>query len=138
MKTGHCSCGQVTFQSQGPWRDVIACHCEECRRTSGHFWAATAVPEKALEITQGAGLKWFRASDVATRGFCAGCGASLFYKHDDKDYIAVAAGCLDQPSGLKMVEEVFTHEKGDYYSLSEGVRHHDLWFGAWTSEDGQR
>ncbi len=135
MKTGHCSCGQVAFRSEGPWRDIISCHCEECRRTSGHIWAATAVPETALELTEDAGLKWFRASDVATRGFCTGCGASVFYKHDDKDYVAIAAGCLDQPTGLKMVEEVFTHEKGDYYPLSDGIVHHELWSAAWKAED---
>lgn len=135
MKTGHCQCGQVAYQSQGPWRDIISCHCEECRRTSGHFWAATAVPTEALELTCDDGLKWFRASDVATRGFCTGCGSSIFYRHDDKSYTAIAAGTLDQPTGLKMVEEVFTHEKGDYYDLSDNVAHHENWSEAWKAED---
>lgn len=135
MNTGHCVCGQVAFRSEGPWRDIISCHCEECRRTSGHFWAATAVPKDKLEITRDEGLKWFRASEAATRGFCTGCGASLFYKHDDKDYIAVAAGCLDRPTGLKLVEEVFASEKGDYYSLSENIPHHDQWSAAWKTKD---
>ncbi len=131
LKTGKCACGAVTFQSLGPWRDIISCHCDECRRTTGHFWAATAVPEGALKLTNAAGLKWFRSSDVAKRGFCTGCGASLFYKHDDKDYIAIGAGCLDGETGLKMVEEVFTHEKGDYYALSEDVTHSTAWSEAW-------
>lgn len=133
MKTGQCQCGAVTFQSKGPWRDIIACHCEECRRTTGHFWAATAVPQEALEITNDAGLKWFRASDVARRGFCTGCGASLFYQHDSKDYIAIGAGCLDGVSGLKLVEEVFTHEKGDYYDLSPDLKHSAAWSDAWKT-----
>ncbi len=135
MKSGRCQCGQVSYQSTGPWRDVITCHCDECRRTSGHFWAATAVPTEALEITRDDGLKWFRASKVASRGFCTGCGSSLFYKHDDKSYTAIAAGTLDQPTGLKLVEEVFTHEKGDYYDLSPNVVHHENWSAAWKAED---
>ncbi|NOX73004.1 MAG: GFA family protein [Alphaproteobacteria bacterium] len=133
-KTGACACGKVTFQSEGPWRDIIACHCNECRRMSGHFWAATAVPEAALEITSDAGLKWFRSSDVARRGFCTGCGASLFYKHDDKGYVAIGAGCLDGDSGLFMIEEVFTHEKGDYYALTNGILHSDSWSEEWKND----
>ncbi|MBZ0128791.1 MAG: GFA family protein [Rhodobacteraceae bacterium] len=135
MKTGRCECGQVNYRSEGPWRDVIACHCRACRRTSGHFWAATAVPTEALELTRVEGLQWFRASKFASRGFCTGCGASLFYKHDDKDYIAISAGSLDEPTGLNMVEEVFTHEKGDYYALSEGIPHREVWSENWRSKD---
>lgn len=135
MKTGSCACGAVTFQSNGPWRDVISCHCDECRRTSGHFWAATAVPHKALEITNDSGLKWYRSSEIAQRAFCAECGANLFYKHDAKDYTAISAGCLDGATGLAMVEEVFTAEKGDYYALTAGLPHHDQWSEAWKTDD---
>lgn len=134
LRTGACACGNVTFQSHGPWRDIISCHCEECRRITGHFWAATAVPEEELEITKDAGLQWRRSSDFAKRGFCTGCGASLFYRHDDKGYVAIGAGCLDDDSGLKMVEEVFAHEKGDYYELSPGVTHTENWSESWKSE----
>ena len=135
MKTGQCECGRVAYQSEGPWRDVISCHCEECRRTSGHFWAATAVPADSLEITSGDTLKWFRASEVASRAFCTECGSSLFYRHDEKSYIAVGAGTLDGATGLKLVEEVFCHEKGDYYDLTDGVAHHDMWSAAWKAKD---
>jgi len=134
MKTGRCECGQVTFQSEGPWRDIIACHCKQCRRTSGHFWAATAVPANALEVTNDAGLKWFRSSGFASRGFCTGCGASLFFRHAAKSYIAISAGCLDGETGLRMVEEVFTADKGDYYGLSPDLKHHDTWSEAWRDD----
>ncbi len=138
MKTGRCECGSVKYQSAGPWRDIISCHCETCRRTSGHFWAATAVPAEALEITHDEGLTWFRSSDVAKRGFCDRCGASLFYQHDSKSYIAVAAGSLDAPTGLKLVEEVFTHEKGNYYTLTPNLPHHEMWSQAWKTQDEAR
>lgn len=137
MKTGRCECGAVQYQSSGPWREVIACHCETCRRTSGHFWAATAVPADALKVTKGDGLVWFDSSPVAKRGFCNKCGSSLFYRHQDKPYIAVAAGTLDQPTGLHLVEEVFCHEKGDYYALTAGITQHDDWSASWSAEDAK-
>ncbi|HGG64526.1 MAG TPA: GFA family protein, partial [Rhodobacteraceae bacterium] len=39
MKTGGCLCGAVTYVVNGPLRDVIACHCTQCRKSSGHHVA---------------------------------------------------------------------------------------------------
>ena len=40
--TCHCLCKGVHYEVHGPLRPVVFCHCEMCRRTSGHFVAATA------------------------------------------------------------------------------------------------
>lgn len=133
-KTGKCECGAVAYQSEGPWRDIIACHCTQCRRLTGHYWAATAVPAESLELTHDEGLAWRRSSDFARRGFCNSCGSAMFYQHDEKDYIAIGAGTLDGPTGLKMVEEVFAADKGDYYQLSQGIPHHATWSKAWKDD----
>ena len=39
--TSDCLCGVVRYEVRGPLRPVIACHCTQCRRTSGPFVAAT-------------------------------------------------------------------------------------------------
>jgi len=131
MRTGQCECGDVKYRSAGPWRHIIACHCRQCRRLSGHHWAATAVPAEALDITEDAGLVWRRSSEFAQRGFCSSCGSSLFYRPDGKDYIAIGAGTLDDTKGLQFVEEVFTGDKGDYYGLLPDTIHSGDWSKAW-------
>ena len=40
--TGGCACGSVRYQVVGELRDVINCHCEPCRRFTGHFMTGTA------------------------------------------------------------------------------------------------
>ena len=47
---GSCECGDVTYTVTGPLRPTIACHCTQCRKTSGHYWAATQVPNTHLTI----------------------------------------------------------------------------------------
>jgi len=135
-RSGGCECGAVRYRSAGPWREIIACHCQQCRRTSGHFWAATAVPAEALVLDEDRGLTWFRSSGVASRGFCAGCGASLFYRHDDKSYVAIGAGTLDDDVGLRLTQEVYVEAKGGYYALSAGVPHCAGFDGNWQAENG--
>jgi len=77
MHKGSCECGAVAFELSGELRPPIACHCTQCRKTSGHYWAATQVDTENLKITKDDGLKWFRSSDWARRGFCMECGSSV-------------------------------------------------------------
>jgi len=115
--TGSCACGAVRFEFSAPLRPVIACHCGTCRRTSGHYWAATQCHRRNLALIEDRGLKWFDSSDFARRGFCAECGASLFFERHDSGRISIAAGALDAPTHLQVVEHICTAEAGDYYDL---------------------
>lgn len=112
---GSCLCGSVVFEVAGPLRPVIACHCTQCRKQSGHFWAATSAPRAALTMIEDRGLRWFHASPAARRGFCAGCGAFLFWEPAGDDTISFAAGCLDGPTGLAIAESWYEEDAGDYY-----------------------
>ena len=117
--TGHCLCGAVRFRTVGPLREVIACHCSQCRRQTGHHYAATNVRDDALSIEGGENVNWYRASDAAGRGFCRTCGSALFWKGDGTDYTSIMAGAFDQPTGLKMGIHIFCADKGDYYEIAD-------------------
>lgn len=115
LRSGSCLCGGVRFVAEGPLRDVWACHCGQCRRTSGHYWAATSVPLERLRLISDDTLAWFHSSAIARRGFCRRCGASLFRKPVGEELVAVAAGALDGPTGLQTVRHIHTEDAGDYY-----------------------
>ncbi len=122
--TGRCECGAVRFALRGPPRPVINCHCAMCRRLHGHFAAYTAVAPDALLLVEQRGLRWYRSSDIAERGFCGECGASLFWRPAHGRYVAVAAGALDPPTGLRTAAHIFVADKGDYYDLSDDLPRH--------------
>ena len=117
--TGRCDCGAVTFEVTGARDTVSVCHCGQCRRTSGHVWAATNAPFDQLKFTNDAGLKWYTSSDWAKRGFCAECGSSLFYRLNDEAGIGIAAGALDGPTGMTVERHIFCANKGDYYTIAD-------------------
>jgi len=130
--TGSCLCGAVRYEINGPLRKVVYCHCEQCRKTSGHFVAATAVDHEHLHITEDSGLTWFESSDIAKRGFCNQCGSSLFWSPSHGQYMGIMAGALDAPTGLASREHIHTDDASDYYELSDGLpqfaqEHADLW-----------
>ena len=119
--TGGCLCGAVRYEVTGALRDVIECHCAMCRKTHGHVGAYTAAPKGALTITEARGLKWYRSSEYARRGFCAECGGSLFFDPVRKDTMSIAAGTLDPPTGLATVVQIHVASAGDYYRIDERV-----------------
>lgn len=119
--SGHCLCGAVRFRTSGKLRDVIACHCSQCRRQTGHFYAATNVQDSGLSVEGGENVTWYRASDTARRGFCRTCGSALFWKGDGSDYTSIMAGTFDQPTGLRIGVHIFCADKGDYYEIDDGV-----------------
>jgi hypothetical protein len=120
-KHGRCLCGAVEYRVDGPLRDVVYCHCKMCRRTSGHFVAATACDLDRFSLTRAEGLRWYQSSSAAKRGFCAVCGANLFWQPTEGGYISIWAGSLDEPTGIKPVEHIFSADKGDYYQIHDGL-----------------
>ncbi|SFI77402.1 GFA family protein [Celeribacter neptunius] len=115
MITGRCECGKVAFELPKVRDSVTVCHCSQCRRSSGHLWASTHAPFNSLTFTRDEGLTWYASSDFAKRGFCRTCGSSLFYRMNDEDGIGIAAGCLDDTTGLHIGKHIFVEDKGAYY-----------------------
>ena len=131
-KTGSCMCGAVRYEVDGPLRKVVYCHCEQCRKTSGHYVAATAVDTEHLHVADDSGLAWYQSSDFARRGFCKVCGSGLFWEPAHRKYMAVWAGTLDAPTGLTSREHIHVDDASDYYELTDGLPqypqdHADLW-----------
>ncbi len=119
MYRGRCMCGAVQYEIHGPIRDVIACHCEQCRRVSGHFVAATAAHPEHLSITKDEGLAWYEGTEFIRRGFCRRCGSTLFFDHGDDYPTGIAAGSLDSSEGMRLAAHIWTEEAGDYYDLPD-------------------
>ena len=129
--TGGCLCGAVRYEVRGDLRDVVNCHCGQCRRTTGHHGAFAATAADKLVITEQRGLKWYKSSDIARRAFCAECGSTLFWEPSHKRHIAIAAGSFDLPTGLKTTGNIFTEDAGDYYNVDNGL---ECWPGSMTAD----
>ena len=121
VHTGSCLCGAVRFKTFGALRGVVYCHCSQCRKQSGHHYAATNVQDTDLAVTGAENVTWYAASGFARRGFCRICGSILFWKHNELDYTSILAGSFDSPTGLKGESHLFVADKGDYYTIDDGL-----------------
>jgi hypothetical protein len=115
--TGECFCGSVKFELSGPFREIISCYCSECRKASGNFVSATAVPEERIHFIEQSGLAWFH-TERAVRGFCQICGSSLLWKpQPENGHVSVMAGCLPVDTGLRVKAHIYVDDKSDFHEI---------------------
>jgi hypothetical protein len=115
---GGCLCGAVRYRVGGSLRGVIVCHCSVCRRTHGGPATYTACRREHLEITSEDDLRWHE-HDGARRGFCRACGSRLFWDRG-RATISIAAGSVDEPTGLSTSHHIYTASAGDWYAAPPG------------------
>ena len=79
---GHCLCGAVAFELEGPHSWVGHCHCESCRRGTGAAMVTFVGHPDGRWRWTGQEPSVYESSPGNRRGFCAKCGASVFYASD--------------------------------------------------------
>ncbi len=117
---GGCLCGGVRWTAEGQLRNVSDCHCEHCRRFTGHHMAATATDIAMMSFSRTDTLTWYESQPDVQYGFCRECGSSLFWRTTERPwYLSITAGSIDQsadePTGLITDTALFVAEHGDYH-----------------------
>ena len=121
---GGCLCGAVRYRVRGPMREILVCHCVDCRRWAGRAWAATAAPTDELDVEGEDALAWVespRSAQSASRGFCSRCGASLFYRAPASERTSVAVGSLDDSSRLRVAAHIWVEQAADWERPPDGI-----------------
>lgn len=121
---GSCLCGAITFSVKEPLSQSDGCHCSQCRKWSGHYFASADIKRTSLTIEGEDAISWYHSSEKVRRGFCKHCGSSLFFdpiNQQKHDWIGVALGAFDDATNCQLSHHIFIEEKGDYYQLNDGV-----------------
>jgi hypothetical protein len=119
---GGCLCGAVRFALAACDREVVLCHCADCRAASGCGpmpWAS--VPHTAFRWTRGA-PRTYASSDHARRTFCGDCGAPLtFVSTRWPDMLDIAVTAFDDPESFPPVRHIFWADKPDWYEIADDL-----------------
>jgi hypothetical protein len=96
-----------------------ACHCSQCRKSSGHYFSSTDVPKAAVTVEGEDKVTWFQSSEKVRRGFCGTCGSPLFWDPLFRDWIGISMGGFEAPTNTRLAKHIFTADKGDYYDIGD-------------------
>jgi hypothetical protein len=115
-----CLCGAVRFSVPRPGGGITACHCSQCRKLSGHYAASFDADEAQVGFESRATLAEYATPAGAQRGFCTGCGSSLYFRAADGAF-SVEAGAVDGPTGSSLTGHIHMADAGDYYVPDDGL-----------------
>ena len=115
--TGSCLCSGVSYSIEGSARDIVNCFCSQCRKTSGHYVAATRINKDDMTLIKDTTLSWYECLPGVQRGFCNHCGGNLFWDDGKDNNIFIMAGTLDPPTHLKTIGNIYTEDASDYCAI---------------------
>ena len=120
IMTGHCYCGAVRFEVEGPSLWVGHCHCESCRRATGSAMTTFAGFRPAQVVFTGALPNRHSTDDGVTRSFCGQCGSPVAYEVVERDdEIHLYLGLFDDLEPLKPTDHSFLDEKVSWLHADE-------------------
>jgi hypothetical protein len=65
--------------------------------------------------------RWAQHSHDSQIGFCGDCGSPMFWQNPQQPTVSVIAGSLDNTDDLTTPGHIFAAERGDYYSINDGL-----------------
>lgn len=122
--SGGCLCGAVGVRFTTPVKWVAHCHCSQCQRAHGAaFVTWLGVDAQLAQIQDPHGkLSWFASSDAARRGFCSGCGSSLFFSSSRwAGELHIVRACLHGTLDTLPMAHVFYDTHVDWFSVSDDL-----------------
>ena len=119
MARGHCLCGQLTFETEGPPSWVAYCHCASCRRHAGS--PVTCFVNFPLDKVAFRGERaTFRSSPGVTRSHCARCGTPIAYESAERPgEIDLYLGAFDAPEAFPPQRHAFFEERIPWFDTRD-------------------
>jgi hypothetical protein len=128
--TGGCLCGAIRYEIGAPVSALRACHCKNCRKSSGNHGTVNAVvPSAQFRITRGTTKKYddsaTQSGRTLSRHFCANCGSPIYsHRNPDPGFVVVRAGSLDDSSGLGIATHIWTDTAMPWAHIDPAAERH--------------
>ena len=120
MYTGGCLCGAVRFEIRGGIRNVIYCHCSQCRKAQGSAFATNGIVNAAeFRIVSGEELlTGYEATPGQTKSFCSICGSPIMSRSVSKpDQVRVRLGTVESDIDERPGAHIFVTSKANWEDI---------------------
>ena len=124
MYTGGCLCGSVRFEIKGPIRNIVYCHCSQCRKAQGSAFATNGVVSTDdFNIVSGAdSLTGYESTPGQTKYFCKTCGLPILSKTESKpEQVRVRLGTIDSDIVERPMAHIFATSKANWEEIADGL-----------------
>lgn len=115
--TGSCHCRRVSVTIPADAVGVVACHCGDCQKLHGNFFAMLATSQEAVTWSGQEHLSWYESSAQAKRAFCGHCGSRVAKAPQGSPRLLLSVGLFESDLAREIIKNVFTDSKPHWYPL---------------------
>ena len=124
MYTGSCLCGSVRFEIRGRIRNIVYCHCSQCRKAQGSAFATNGIVSVSdFNILSGAdSLTGYESSPGQIKYFCKTCGSPIFSKSESRpEQVRVRLGSIESEITERPMAHIFVTSKANWEEISDDL-----------------
>jgi hypothetical protein len=114
---GQCHCGGVKVSVPAEAFGVVACHCGDCQRLHGNYFAMLAVPTAAVQWSGEMPPQWYESSGQARRSHCPRCGSRLAKVAAPGERTLLSVGLFPPDLPRRIRKQVWTESHPAWYDL---------------------
>jgi len=114
---GACHCGAVTATIPAEAFGIVACHCGDCQKLHGNFFALLTADRDSIVWSGEEHVRWYDSSAKARRSFCGQCGSRLAKDPKGSPKLMLSVGLFDKLLPRRVLKNVFADAKPAWYEL---------------------
>lgn len=120
MYKGSCLCGAVKFEITGNIRNIVYCHCSQCRKAQGSAFATNGIVayENFKFLTGEDKLTGYESTPGQTKYFCRICGSPIISKTMTKpEQVRIRLGTIEDNIDERPVAHIFATSKANWEDI---------------------
>ncbi len=124
MYKGGCLCGAVRFTISDGIRNIIYCHCSQCRKAQGSAFASNGIvdADNFTLVTGEHDLTAYDSTPGQTKYFCKYCGSPILSKSVSRpDQVRVRLGTIESDITERPEAHIFVTSKANWESICGDV-----------------
>lgn len=128
MYKGGCLCGAVRFEIHGEIRNIIYCHCSQCRKAQGSAFAANGVvqSDRFRFVSGEDNLTAYSSSLDQNKYFCKTCGSPVMSRRKSiPDQTRVRLGTIESDIIERPSAHIFVSSKAGWEDICGELPQYD-------------
>ncbi len=127
MNRARCLCGEVAWESDGPFEWMSHCHCSRCRKAHGAAFATyVAAPAAGFRLHGGEHVRRWESSPGFFRCFCGRCG-SVVPADSWEGQIFAPAGSFEDDPDVRPLAHIFVASKAPWFEIAGNLPRFDAY-----------
>jgi len=120
---GGCLCGNVRFEIIGNIKNIVFCHCTQCRKAQGSAFATNGnIDKNDFKFTAGEDQLTAYQEGHLTKFFCQQCGSPIISKNTAyPNTVRIRLGAIETPITEKPEAHIFTTSKADWDDICDDL-----------------